>query len=118
MIAELREKMVPAVATGDFAAFASSLARYGGWAGEFFARQQAGLFNGPLLAQLVERMKALGAVGVGQSSWGPTLFAAMPDEASARELAGRLLGDWPAPPLNLRIAAASPAGAAVSVQES
>lgn len=56
-------------------------------------------------------MKALGAVGVGQSSWGPTLFAAMPDEASARESAGRLLGDWLAPPLDLRIAAASPAGA-------
>lgn len=118
MIAELRESLVPAVATGDFAAFAASLARYGAWAGEFFAKQQAGLFNGPLLSQLVDRLKGLGAVGVGQSSWGPTLFAAMPDEASARELASRLLGEWPAPALDLRIASASPAGAVVSCQPS
>lgn len=88
---EARLRLLPAAARGDFAAFSASLFDFGYYAGLGFARQQAGgAYNGPRLTQLVERMRSFGAVGVGQSSWGPTLFALCEDETAAERLADRV----------------------------
>jgi len=90
LVAEVREHLVPAAATCDFTDFAASLYRYGNLAGQCFAARQGGPYNGPVLTALVERIRELGHAGVGQSSWGPTLFSIFPTPSAARQLVERL----------------------------
>ena len=91
--------LLPAAIEGDFVEFSRSLYRYGTTAGECFAAHQHGAFLDQRTAELAELIRGLGAEGVGQSSWGPTLFAAVPSETAGHELAGCLaaatdLGDY------------------------
>jgi len=67
--------LLPAAECGDFNAFASAVEAYGQLAGQIFAPVQGGMYNGPLATRIVQRLKQLNAEGVGQSSWGPTVFA-------------------------------------------
>lgn len=87
---EAAEVLWPAAASGDFDAFSESLYRYGYQAGMNFSQAQGGPFADPRLESLVQQIRALGVRGVGQSSWGPTLFALLRDEASACEFVQRL----------------------------
>jgi len=79
-----------AVIQADFARFASSVYEYGRLSGECFAAQQGGPFNGPVLSAIVEQIRQLGYTGVGQSSWGPTMFVATPTEQVARQMVDEL----------------------------
>lgn len=115
LIGEAREELIPAAATADFAAFARSLYRYGHLAGSCFAARQGGPYNGPVLADLIERLQRLGAQGVGQSSWGPTIFAAQPSQAEAEALSQRLREEPNLPPLEILIAAPCNQGARVEL---
>ncbi len=54
-------------------------------------------------------MQALGAVGVGQSSWGPTLFAVLPDETTAEQFGAEL--QQHEPDVQIAIAASCNTGA-------
>lgn len=114
LVDEIRLHLLPAVFDEAFDAFGESLYRFGRTAGKCFAGRQGGPFNGPLLTRLVERLRAMGVAGVGQSSWGPTLFALSADEQSAVELKARLerCADEP---LEVTIAAPSNTGAQVRV---
>jgi beta-ribofuranosylaminobenzene 5'-phosphate synthase len=93
LVAEAREHLVPAAATEDFGDFAASLYRYGNLAGQCFADRQGGPYNGPLLAALVERIREMGHAGVGQSSWGPTLFVVCQSQPAAEELTHQLAAE-------------------------
>jgi len=75
--------LLPAASSGDFRRFARSLWRYGQLAGDCFRQVQGGTFAAPRLAQLAARVRKLGVEGVGQSSWGPTLFAVLDSPAAA-----------------------------------
>ena len=88
-----RVELVPAAALGNFSAFAASLFRYGHLAGECFAARQGGPYNGPRLAAIVAKLRDLGIVGVGQSSWGPTIFAALPTAAASEAIVDEIK-DW------------------------
>jgi beta-RFAP synthase len=90
LLDELHLRMLPAVRNADFAQFSDSIYRYGRQAGMCFAAVQGGPYNGPRLARIVDLIRELGVAGVGQSSWGPTLFALLPDERQAREFNARL----------------------------
>jgi beta-ribofuranosylaminobenzene 5'-phosphate synthase len=81
--AEAIDCLAPAAICGDFAAFSESLYRFGHLAGTCFAASQGGPFASARSARLVNIARSLGVRGVGQSSWGPTLFAALESEASA-----------------------------------
>lgn len=83
LIAETRDRMLPAATSADFESFSQSVTRYGRLAGQCFSETQGGTYNGARLAALVELVKSLGVSGVGQSSWGPTLFAILPNLAAA-----------------------------------
>lgn len=87
---ELDLRMLPAIREADFARFSDSVYRYGRLAGLCFAPVQGGPYNGPHLASLVELIRALGVTGVGQSSWGPTLFALLPGQHEAQEFVASL----------------------------
>jgi beta-RFAP synthase len=85
----LRESMLyllPAAASGDFAEFSASLYRFGHLAGSCFARQQGGPYSGKRTAALVAQLRHLGIEGVGQSSWGPSVFAVCQSGDQARRL--------------------------------
>lgn len=87
---ELHARLLPAVRNADFAQFSESVYRYGWLAGSCFAAVQGGPYNGPRLARIVTLIRELGVAGVGQSSWGPTLFALLPDEPQAHQFSARL----------------------------
>ena len=80
---EIHEWMFPAARAGDPKAFGESIYRYGVRAGACFASQQEGSFATHHLAQIVARCRDAGVSGVGQSSWGPTVFALFENEAAA-----------------------------------
>jgi len=116
LIAEVRDRLVPAVATADFATFAASLYRYGNLAGQCFAARQGGPYNGPILTELVEQIRNLGHVGVGQSSWGPTLFVAAQSQDAALSLVAQLREEDRDQRLELQISQPCNTGAKVEVR--
>ena len=87
---ELWNELLPAAESGDFDCFSGSLYRYGHAAGICFAAIQGGPFANAAVATLVEQVRSLGVSGVGQSSWGPTIFALAPHENAAQELAAEI----------------------------
>jgi beta-RFAP synthase len=84
-------EILPAVEHADCAAFGDAAYRFGRLAGECFAPVQGGPFASQRIAELLESIRSYGVPGVGQSSWGPTVFAFTADDAQAQALA-RWLG--------------------------
>jgi beta-ribofuranosylaminobenzene 5'-phosphate synthase len=113
LVALAYDQLLPTAVTGDFPAFAESTYRYGRLAGEIFKARQGGPYNGPLLTALVERIRELGFDGAGQSSWGPTVFAACPSQADAERLSGALQAGLPAGTLETMIASPCRNGAQI-----
>lgn len=109
-----REAMLPAAAGGDFAPFAQSVYDYGRLSGDCFRSLQGGPYNGPLLTALVESWRKLGVNGVGQSSWGPTIFALASSPEEAEYLVAKWQRESAIDDVELTIAAASAGGAVVS----
>jgi predicted sugar kinase len=85
--------MLPAIDRRDCASFGEAVYRFGRLAGECFAAVQGGLFASPQTARIIEAIRNHGVQGVGQSSWGPTVFAIVESEARASELVDRLRND-------------------------
>ncbi len=90
LLEEIQQQMLPALADADFAAFSESVYRYGNLAGRCFASIQGGPYNGEALNQRVRWLRSLGLSGVGQSSWGPTLFVLAENQQHAEQVAGQL----------------------------
>ncbi len=82
--------MLPALAEKDLAAFGESLYDFNARAGEAFAAIQGGVYSGPTVMECVAFLRGEGVRGVGQSSWGPTVFAVVGDEDRASDLLGRV----------------------------
>jgi beta-RFAP synthase len=79
--------MLPALAEGDLSAFGEALYDFNARVGEMFAPVQGGTYASPLVSELVAYLRRQGVRGVGQSSWGPTVFALAADAAQAEALA-------------------------------
>lgn len=66
---------LPAVAEADFNTAMNSLEQVQKHVGQWFAPAQNGsVYGSPTRDSIVQEMKSAGLRGVGQSSWGPTLF--------------------------------------------
>jgi len=88
-------KVIPGVLTDDIAGFGEALTEIQTLVGEYFAPVQGGVYATAVGARVADFARAQGAAGVGQSSWGPAVFALVRGEAHARDLAdeiGRFLG--------------------------
>ena len=92
LLEEVQQCMLPTLVDCDFAGFAESVHRYGNLAGSCFATIQGGPYNGKILNQRVAWLRSLGFSGVGQSSWGPTLFVLAADQQQAQHVVGQLHG--------------------------
>jgi beta-ribofuranosylaminobenzene 5'-phosphate synthase len=66
--------MLPALAARDLPAFSEAIAEYNARAGEPFRAAQSGLFA-PAAEPVIDWLRGQGIRGIGQSSWGPTVFA-------------------------------------------
>jgi beta-ribofuranosylaminobenzene 5'-phosphate synthase len=79
-------QVAPAALTGDIRAFGRAISEIQQLVGEYFAPCQGGRFASATGCQVTELALARGAHGVGQSSWGPTVFALVESESRARAL--------------------------------
>ena len=82
--------LLPAAERDDIEAFGEALFEYGCLAGECFASVQGGPYASAEIAACVEALRGLGARGVGQSSWGPTVFAVVEDLSRAEQLVAQM----------------------------
>jgi len=78
--------LLPALVERDLAGFGAALAEVQELVGACFAPVQDGTFN-PEAARLVRALKEGGACGVGQSSWGPAVYAFAADEREEERVA-------------------------------
>ncbi|WP_168563655.1 GHMP family kinase ATP-binding protein [Crateriforma spongiae] len=86
----LCEEIVPHAKAGDFDGFTRAVARYNYHSGELFAQVQGGPYRGPVVAKTIERAKSLDGHGVGQSSWGPGVFAWFENQSAANDFARQI----------------------------
>lgn len=87
-------QILAGAAEKDLGAFGDGVARVQEIVGDHFASAQGGgRFASSSVARVASRLKALGAQGIGQSSWGPTGFAFASDPDRAEFLARRVEGE-------------------------
>lgn len=88
--------VMPALVEQDIATFGAAVTAIQTLVGEHFAPAQGGVFTSKRVEALAHRLVEAGAVGIGQSSWGPTGFAFAPSESAAMDMvaaAQRTAGD-------------------------
>lgn len=112
----ISEQLLPAAREADFDRFSRALYEYGNLAGRCFEKIQGGAYNGPRAEQLVQQIRELEVCGVGQSSWGPTIFALCRSDSDALQLRNELLNAGHAAPEEVIITSPSPSGARVTVE--
>ena len=110
----IHNEMAPAAATGDCTRFGEAVYRYGRLAGSCFAAVQGGPFANPAIERLVETIRGEGVAGVGQSSWGPTVFAITPNQPAAERLATALRNKHGIAAADITVAAPSNCGVTTS----
>lgn len=86
-IRRVRDQLVPALLVADYPRFAEAVFQFGFECGSLFAPLQGGPYNGAAVSRLVHVARDCGVPAVGQSSWGPGVFAIAPDRIAAEGLA-------------------------------
>lgn len=83
-------RILPALVELDLPAFGAGIEEMQTRIGDYFAPAQGGRrVASDDVAAALDRLKRAGAVGIGQSSWGPTGFAFAPTLEAAKEFAAR-----------------------------
>jgi beta-ribofuranosylaminobenzene 5'-phosphate synthase len=109
-------KMVPGLKEHDIAAFGGALTEIQAIVGSHFAPGQGGsAWTSPAVGRVAERMKDLGATGIGQSSWGPTGFAFVDGDEAAVRLYHSLVDEAKGDGVEIVIARGRNTGARVDV---
>jgi beta-ribofuranosylaminobenzene 5'-phosphate synthase len=112
----LCEQLLPATKSADFLEFSNAVYEFGHLAGSCFESIQGSPYNGRELQGLVEHLRASGVIGVGQSSWGPTIYSICESESSASRLVERLRSQTHTSSYDLQVAAPNNVGATVRVE--
>ena len=86
----LTQNMIESLSEQDFPYFSDSLFQYNLKIGSYFAPFQSGEVVHPQMKDLFETIQETGIRGVGQSSWGPTLFALCDSQCMAELLINEL----------------------------
>jgi len=114
--AEVATQMIPATLDQQFGRFSENLYQFNREAGMCFAASQGGPYASKVIADLIERLRRRGIRGVGQTSWGPSVFALVEQESAAHEVLRGLAGDLPSATTCL-VARPANAGAAINITE-
>lgn len=78
-------RLLPGLIEHDVVAFGSAVTEIQQIVGDHFAPVQGGRYASQRIASLLSRFEAVGAVGFGQSSWGPTGFVLCPSADIANQ---------------------------------
>ncbi len=107
-------RLLPGIVERDIAAFGAALSEIQSIVGGHFSAAQGGApWSSAAVGRIVARLGEAGATGLGQSSWGPTGFAFLPDEAAAQRLYSSLVEEAKAEGLELKIVQGRNTGAVV-----
>lgn len=79
-------RLLPALVERDIEVFGEALTELQGTVGDYFKRAQGGRFSSSISRECTEYMTRLGAYGVGQSSWGPTVYGLVRGDKKGEEL--------------------------------
>lgn len=79
--------LLPALEEADGRTFGAALTELQALVGSVFAPIQGGRYADPLAEELLEVMCRSGALGGGQSSWGPAVYGLVEGESTAQEVA-------------------------------
>jgi predicted sugar kinase len=97
-------QLLPGLHDCDIAAFGAALTEVQAIVGGHFAAAQGGSpWSSAAVGKLVDRLGKAGAVGLGQSSWGPTGFGFVDSKAAAARLYSTFVEEARAQGLDLRI---------------
>lgn len=111
---ELMMNLIPAAKTSDFEKFSESVYRYGELAGSCFATVQGSSYANDQVSRIVASLRAQNVRGVGQSSWGPLVFAWFDNQCAADEFVQRFADSNEGKECVLRIVRPANHGALVS----
>ena len=101
----LVRSILPAIVEQGFDACGEALFEFGRTVGEYFAPAQGGVFANEQMARLAGHLRQQGARGVGQTSWGPTLFVLCDSARHAQQLNDELSADARWDGCHIRVAA-------------
>jgi len=87
--------ILPAAHASDLDRFGEAVYEFNRRAGEPFAAAQGGAYASAATDELIAELRQTGVRGVGQSSWGPTVFAIVPDSDTALALVLRFRSRLP-----------------------
>lgn len=111
----LEDQIIPAARQGDAESFGEGVFHYGRLAGACFSLVQYGPFASAQVAAVVEFLRASGIPGVGQSSWGPTVFALAPTAEHAIDIQQRALREFRSDDLSIDVVAPDNLGASATL---
>jgi beta-ribofuranosylaminobenzene 5'-phosphate synthase len=109
-------KALPAALTGDLEEFGEAITEIQILMGRQFAAHQAGPYSSERGQAIAEFARRRGAAGVGQSSWGPTVFALVRGAEAACDLMAAIRGFAGDRPVALWHTRASSRGAVVHAE--
>ncbi|GAF77820.1 unnamed protein product, partial [marine sediment metagenome] len=85
-------QMIPALLEEDAEAFGAAMTGLDLKFGEHWREVQGGLFSSPVIEEGVEFLLETGALGAGQSSWGPAFYGLVQGEGRAEDVRSQLEG--------------------------
>jgi beta-RFAP synthase len=110
-------RILPAVAEGDLPTFGAAIKEMQARIGDHFAPVQGGRrFASDDVADALNLLEREGAVGIGQSSWGPTGYAFVPSSKSANDILDCARRHPGCRGVDIRICRGLNGGAAMTVQ--
>jgi beta-ribofuranosylaminobenzene 5'-phosphate synthase len=104
--------IMPALVEGDLTSFGSAVQAIQTEIGSYFSPAQGGVFTSRQVEATLHRLAKAGAVGIGQSSWGPTGFAFAASQADAERIVDEIGGRSPG--TTIQIVAGRNAGADIT----
>jgi beta-RFAP synthase len=83
-------QMIPSIIEEDIEGFGEAMTAMDTKFGSYWIKIQGGIYSHPRIEEAVNFLNENGAVGVGQSSWGPALYGLVQGETQASKLSERL----------------------------
>jgi beta-ribofuranosylaminobenzene 5'-phosphate synthase len=80
-------QMIPSIIEGDIERFGDAMTKLDSMFGDYWLKVQGGRYSHPRIEEGVNYLLEKGALGAGQSSWGPAFYGLADGEAKADNLA-------------------------------
>jgi len=90
MLDLIEQQILPCLREEDFRGASQAIGNYGELAGEIFRPAVGDAYRSRRIRYWVDRIRGMGIQGVGQSSWGPVVFALVQDDPQAQWLVDKI----------------------------